>query len=78
MNLQEKGLEYLHRAEDGLTIEPTDDHHRKTQRDVTHLQLALATTYFLASIAGDLHVRRNLVTFADLEKLGRAIGEAAE
>ena len=78
MDLQKKGLEYLHRAEDGLTIEPTDDHHRKTQRDVAHLQLALATTYFLASIAGSLHGRQRPVTFADLEDLGRAIGEAAE
>ena len=51
MDLQKKGLEYLHRAEDVLVTEPTDDHHRKTQRDVAHLQLALATTYFLASIA---------------------------
>ena len=78
MDLQKKGLEYLHRAEDGLTIEPTDDHHRKTQRDVAHLQLDLAMTYFLASIAGDLHARRKLVTFADLEELGRAIGEVAK
>jgi len=54
MDLQKEGLEYLHAAEDGLTIEPTDEHHRKTQRAVTHLQLHLASTYFLAEIAESL------------------------
>jgi len=67
MDLQKEGLEYLHAAEDGLTIEPTDEHHRKTQRAVTHLQLHLASTYFLATIASclsELNARQNPVVHA--------------
>ena len=52
------GLEYLNRAAEELCREPSDEHDRKKQRDRVSLQLALAATYLLASIAEDLDTLR--------------------
>ena len=52
------GLEYLNRAAEELCRESSDEHDRKKQQDRVSLQLALATTYLLASIAEDLDTLR--------------------
>ena len=77
MTEQEAAKMWLERAEQTmkrLNYPATNE----GQQKLVMVQLLAAQVYYLADIAESLHVRRNLVTFADLEELGRAIGEAAK
>ena len=77
MSEQEAAKMWLERAEQTMQRHnyPATN---EGQQKLVMVQLLAAQVYYLADIAESLHVRRNLVTFADLEELGRALREAAE